>query len=71
MTTAADVAALKAGPSDEQVRIRFLTCHRPMEAEVAELRRRHRADQRLVGQSLCDVVHELLGVADRRAGRGK
>jgi hypothetical protein len=67
VTTAADVAALRAGPSDEQVRIRFLTGHWPTEAEVNELRRRHQADPRLAWRLFCDVVHELLGVADRRA----
>jgi hypothetical protein len=66
---AADAAALKAGPSDEQVRVRFLTGHWPTAAEVAELQRRHRADPRLAGQPLCEVVHELLGVPDRRAGQ--
>jgi hypothetical protein len=72
MTSPADADALRARPSHEIVRIRFLTGRWPSEAEVAELRRRWQADGWLRKFPLTEVVHLLLGVEDRRlfAGRG-
>jgi hypothetical protein len=65
-----DAAALRAGPTHEHVRFRFLLGRWPSEAEVADLRRRWLADGWLRSFELAEVVHLLLGVEDRRVTGG-
>jgi hypothetical protein len=67
MTTAEDVAAFKAGPTDAEVRHRFLTGRWPSPLELADLERRHRDHAALRRRPFCDVMHTLIGIADRRA----
>jgi hypothetical protein len=64
---AEDAAAFATSPPDAAVRYRYLVGTWPTEAEVAELHRRHLAAPRLRPQPLADVLHLLIGVADRRA----
>ena len=68
MTTPADLAALAAGPTDAEVRHRYLAGRWPTAAELVDLERRHQADPAIRRQPLADVLHALLGAADRRAG---
>jgi hypothetical protein len=70
-TSPADVAALRAAPSHDEVRIRFLNHRWPTPAEVESLRRRQQADGWLRTLPLADVVHLLLEVEDRRVAGGR
>jgi hypothetical protein len=67
-TLADDASALAANLSHEAVRFRFLTGTWPTTDEMTSIGRLHQQQVAVRSRPLVDVVHLLLGIADRRAG---